>query len=363
MKEFDLYAALTDVDDRFVLEAAETETNPRSKWRGIQRAAIATIAAGVVAVVGITVGSALKNQTPAGNKTVKEDVSITKRWADQPNYEKYSELTINGVKYTGSAGVYEGQTGQSFGEFTVTGLDYGDVVFVSDEKTVQTGPVVSETTLSGTWVAVESQSVPEPTTRETTVLAYEIPGIDPSFAVAVKFPDEEQYYVYGNALYAADTYSDFATGIQLLQYTDLIGIILHTETGEQDVSGAYGTIRELLEELFAEESIPVFTHEELPSDFGGCAYMPNDPILTAPNRGTGTTILIVSDDVLEFLQNKEFGELCAEIGVDYRLLGQQNIGIRVYSGGFVTTNIGWTEKTFYVGEECVTSFIQALGGN
>lgn len=94
MKEFDLYAALTDVDDRFVLEAAETETSPRSKWRGIQRAAIATIAAGVVAVVGITVGSALKNQAPTGNKTVKEDVSSTKRWADQPNYEKYSELTI-----------------------------------------------------------------------------------------------------------------------------------------------------------------------------------------------------------------------------------------------------------------------------
>lgn len=363
MKEFDLNAALTDVDDRFVLEAAETESSPRSKWRGIQRAAIATIAAGVVAVVGITVGSALKNQTPAGNKTVKEDVSITKRWVDQPNYEKYSELTINGVKYTGSAGVYEGQTGQSFGEFTVTGLDYGDVIFVSDEKTGQTGPVVSETTLSGTWVAVDDQSLPEPIIRQSTVVAYEIHGIDPSFAVAVKFPDEEKYFVYGNALFSADTYADFAAGTQLLQYTDLSRIILHTGTGERDVSGACGTIRELLEDLFAAEFIPVFAQEELPSDFGGCAYMPNDPILTAPNRGTGTTILIVSDDVLDFLQDKELGKLCAEIGADYRLLGQQNIGIRVYSGGFVTTNIGWTEKTFYVGEECVTSFIQALGGN
>lgn len=91
--------------------------------------------------------------------------------------------------------------------------------------------------------------------------------------------------------------------------------------------------------------------------------MPNDPILTAPNHGLGTTVLIVSDDVLDFLQDKQLGELCAEIRVDYRLLGQQNIGIRVYSGGFVTTNIGWTEKTFYVGRECVTSFIQALSGN
>ena len=354
---------MTDVDDCFVLEAAEAEVKGPVKFGFGQRIAIVATIAVLVAIAGIAVGGVLKRKTPIGNGTAQKETSIVKRWEDLANYEKYSEVMIRGTKYFGSPGMIEGEVGQHIGDFLLIGVDTGERTF-SEKGGTEKENGESENARSGLWMAVDSQSVSagETKTHETTVGVYEIPGIDPCFAVAVKFREEEQYFAYGSRL-TVNTFAEFASGTQLSRYTDINRIVLLTETGEQDVTNTYESIRELLGDLFTEESVPAFTQEDLPWDFGGSAFWPDDPALSSPNLGSGTTVLIVSDDVSRFLKDKELGKLCAEISVDYRLLGQQNVGIYVYSGGFVTTNIGWFGHTFYVGKEQVEDFLRALRGN
>ena len=377
MKEIDLFSAFTDVDDRFVLEVMEAdEQAPRRPI--LRRAAAAAAAVILIAVVGVAANGLLKKETPAGEsgtpakkgesvEPAKEKTSVTKRWADAPNYEKYSELLYGGARYFGSPGICEEAVGKHLGKLTVIGLDYGERTVGektagSDGKT--SGDGRNEEITEGAWIAVENRDVPAEVQRETEVDVYEITDVDTSFAVAVKFPDEDRYWVYGNDLFGAKTYAEFAEGTQLLRYTDLRAIVLHEQGGERRTEDGSKTIPLLLEELFAAEAVPAFFTEELPGDFGGVAYLPDDPmpqsVWTAPNPGTGTTRLIVSEEVSEFLQDKELGECCVELGVDYRLLGQQNVVIKVYSGGFVTTNIGWSGRTFYVGPERVESFVRKM---
>ena len=365
MTAFGLYTALTDVDDRFILEAAETEIPKPIKRQIVQWVAIVAIAAMII-TIGLLFGNSIKKHKE--NKSEAEKVSTIKPWSELPSYEKYPELNMNGIKYTGSPGVYSGTVGQFFGEFSVIGMDDGEVTYIGEEKIPQNGADAQKTTLSDTWIDVEKQNQTEPVIRKTTVLVYEIPGIKTAFAVAVRFPEEGRYYVYGNVSYRTDSYADFADTTQLMQYAELNGITLHSAKRERDVSGAYETIQALLTELFSAETIPAFMPEDLPSDFGGFALRPGDVTNdkpehgTAPNYGT-TTLLIVSEEVLGFLQDKELGTLCVSIGLDYHLFGQNNIWMQVYSGGFVKTNIGWSGKTFYVGKEKVASFIGTLEGN
>ena len=365
MNAFGLYKALTDVDDRFILEAADTEIPKPVKRRIVQWAAIVAIAT-VVIGIGIVFSNSIERHKK--NESKSEKTSIIRQWSELANYEKYPELNMNGIKYTGSPGVYSGTVGQFFGEFSVIGVDYGEVTYIGEEKIPQNGADAQKTTLSDTWIDVEKQNQTEPVIRKTTVLVYEIPGIKTAFAVAVRFPEEGRYYVYGNASYRTDSYADFADTTLLMQYAELNSITLHSAKRERDVSSAYETIQALLTELFSAETIPAFMPEDLPSDFGGDALRPGDVTNdkpehgTAPNYGT-TTLLIVSEEVLDYLQDKELGTLCVSIGLDYHLFGQNNISMQVYSGGFVTTNIGWSGKTFYVGKEKVTSFIQTLEGN
>ena len=362
MKEIDLFSAFTDVDDQFVLEVMEAEdTAPRRPILRRLAAAVAVVV--LVTVVGVAANGLLKKETPAveNGEPAKEKTSVTKRWADAPNYEKYSELIYDGTRYFGSSGTCREEVGKYLGKFTVIGLDYGEKIV--SEKLIGSTKELDEQSSDGTWRSVENQAVPTEVQRETEVDVYEITGVAPSFAIAVRFPDEDRYWVYGNDLFEAKTYTEFAAGTQLLRYTDLRTIVLHTKDGERTIADGNVTMRSLLDELFSAETIPAFMTESLPSDFGGVAYLSNDSALPAPNLGTSTTVLIVSDEVSKFLQDKKLGECRVELGVDYRLLGQQNVVIKAYSGGFVTTNIGWSGKTFYVGPECVERLVGKLKQN
>jgi hypothetical protein len=361
MKEIDLFSAFTDVDDRFVLEVMEADD--RAPKRAVAcRAAVAAAAILLIVVAGIVASGLLKKETPTGKSSepVKEKTIMTIRWADMPNYEKYSELEYDGNRYFGSPGTCNGAVGRHLGKYTVIGLDYGEKSVDSDANSSE-----KEEFPAGTWNTVENREVPTEVLREIKVDVYEIVDVDPSFAIAVKFPDEDRYCVYGNNLFEVQTYAEFADGTQLLKYTDLREITLNSESGTTVASGKYNTVQALLSDLFVSDTIPAFATWQLPTEFGGDAYKPGDTIQvdsnlgTAPNLGK-TTVPIVSAEVTEFLQDKELGKMRVEIGVDYRLLGQQNVVITVYSSGFVTTNIGWTERTFYVGPECVESFIQKM---
>ena len=358
MNELDLFAAFTDVDDRFVLEAMELEERA-PKRLVILRAAVAAAAILLIAVAGIVTDGLLKKETSTGKsgEPVKEKAITTIRWADLPNHEKYSELVYDGNRYFGSTGTCNEAVGRCLGNFAVIGLDYGEKSADSDVKSSE--KETKEEFLAGTWNTVENREVPTDVLREIKVDVYEIVDVDPSFAIAVKFPDEDRYCVYGNNLFEVQTYAEFAEETQLLKYTDLREIRLYTENGSKVVSEKYDTIQELLSDLFVSDKIPAFAPWELPTEFGGDAYKSGDMIQADSNFGT-TTVPIVSAEVAEFLQDKELGKPCVELSVDYRLLGQQNVVITVYNGGFVTTNIGWTGRTFYVGPEYVETFIQKM---
>lgn len=365
MKEIDLFSAFTDVDDRFVLEVMEAEGQVPSR-PVLRRAAAAVAALILIAVIGVAADALLKNEKADGKSgdPVKEKATETKRWADAPNYEKYSELVYDGIRYFGSPGTCNEAVGEYLGTYTVIGLDYGERIVGLDSK--ESDMEMEDEFPSGKWITVDGQNASTEILRETNVDVYTIANVNPLFAIAVKFSDEERYCVYGNNAFEAQSYAEFAEGTQLLQYTDLREIVLYTSNGTRVIPGGYDTIQALFADLFAGDTIPAFASWQLPIEFGGDAYRAGDAIQaeqkhgTAPSSGT-TTVPVVSTAVAEFLQDKNLGTVCVDIAVNYQLLGQQNIGIKVYSGGFVTTNIGWTGRTFYVGPEYVESLVRRLG--
>ncbi len=153
MTAFGLYTALTDVDDRFILEAAETEIPKPIKRQIVQWVAIVAIAAMII-TIGLLFGNSIKKHKENKSEAEKEKVSTIKPWSELPSYEKYPELNMNGIKYTGSPGVYSGTVGQFFGEFSVIGLDDGEVTYIGEEKIPQNGADAQKTTLSYTWIDV-----------------------------------------------------------------------------------------------------------------------------------------------------------------------------------------------------------------
>ncbi|MBR7019870.1 MAG: hypothetical protein IKI15_02310 [Lachnospiraceae bacterium] len=167
MKDFELFSAFTDVDDQYVLEVLEAMKKPvrRRKTRRIVTVVmIITVAlvAGIVAIYSLIQvrknntldGTSSNNDERSGVATSK--TSVTKHAV----CEDYQFLSIHGKTYIASVEFCD-EVEAEIGIFQV-----------------RNDPEESHAT----------------SVKEVTV--YEIAGMDSAIGVAVRFPEQQEFYVY-----------------------------------------------------------------------------------------------------------------------------------------------------------------------
>lgn len=167
MKDFELFSALTDVDDRYVLEVLEAQTKPVRRRKTQRIIAVAMIVV-IIAIAGLVVLQfVIRNRRnsdtgndygPTNEQTIWFEPTISV--PDQSICEQYQFLSIQGKVYLASV-----------------------------EKSNSIGPVIGTFQVRNDPVESDAALV-----KEVTV--YEIVGIDSSIEVAVLFPDQQEFYVY-----------------------------------------------------------------------------------------------------------------------------------------------------------------------
>lgn len=149
---------------------------------------------------------------------------------------------------------------------------------------------------------------------------YEISEISVGCAVAVTFDTEDIYFIYVNSLYTPDSLSDLIEDLNLEKHLSVgkVSYGKHTSSGEYtEVSYEGLSASDLFEILFANsETVELIDNDE---------NMTLDKILS--------------------------------IGVSVPPVGCVNRGIVLYEGGYISTNILNTKKTFFVGEESVDALV------
>lgn len=156
------------------------------------------------------------------------------------------------------------------------------------------------------------------TTHQSNALIYTISGISSDCAVAVKFREYDNYFVYVNSWYQPETLGEFIDDLNL---TDTLtsGSVWYDW---KKPSGEYATVE--------------FT-------------------------GLETSVLwdmLLSDRTLAAAENYDFMVFHSilSVSINVPLLGYKNISLSVTEEGWLTTNILDTGKAFFIGEEAVQQF-------
>lgn len=266
---------------KVTLEAAVSES-PASQPAAESIASEAPVSSSAASVVSQTTAP----ESTASAVTSREETAyLLPHWDELSISQQYVELDFGGVRYSTRA----------------TELDAAHV-----------GEALSTATLSG-YDEYEGKS------HTITGAVYSIQKISSQCAVAVRFEDRDEYYVYINPYYQPDTLGDFIEDLNLKENLSF-GSIWYSYF---DSSKQYYSVE--------------FTCE---SD--GFIW---DMLLQQTDVAT-------VDDYDSLWLVDEMG-----ISVNIPLLGYSNISLAVTEEGYLTTNILDTGKAFYIGTEKVESFV------
>ena len=200
---------------------------------------------------------------------------------------------------------------QQFAECSIDGIIYRS----------QVTPLATEK--AGTYlcdVTMEGYDIYEDKYYTKQALVYTIKDILWECAVAVRFEDAQEYYVYINTWYKPQTLGEL---VEALQLTDTL--------------------------LFREAYIYRYTQ-----DF-------NTTVVFSDFDDSLVWTMLLDD--LSVQNNPDFidtGDRYLYLSVDIPLLGYKDISMCVTKEGYVTTNILSTYKCFYVGKEKAQEFINTI---
>lgn len=157
---------------------------------------------------------------------------------------------------------------------------------------------------------------------------YTINNISDKCAIAVKFEDSSEYYVYTNAYYRPTTLGEF---IEKLNLKEII---------------SFGTIEYDYWNINSEGK-----KEYENVDF----YDVDDTVIWN---------MLFSDTTVENVHNDNDSHIpLMSVSVDIPLLGYENIAVWVSEDGYLSTNILDTGKTFYIGKDKVEEFVNYIVEN
>jgi len=188
--------------------------------------------------------------------------------------------------------------------------------------------------------------------KEGVCFVYEINNIDKRFAVAVKHTDvyteyqinktNAEYQIFVNHNYAVSDLHDFFDSINIDANSSLKGAYFTDKNGnpetsaeETDIVYADGHIEKIHQFL----SLPLN-----PKEFKALLKEKEIPL-----------VQINSDSDREIL-----GNYTARIILDYILSAQWESQIDVYENGYISTDIGYSTKYFYVGKDAVDQLVETL---
>ena len=202
MRNSPLFIALTDIEDRFVVDAAPRQ---RQKLPLIKYAAIAacfTLIFGTVWAI-LPSGQSPQNTTEdlrwpttiIEPSQTSDEIYKVPLWNEKTLSEQFPSLKLSDIAYrthSKTPCIPLERLADALGEHVLSGFD------IYEDKT-----------------------------HQTTVTVYTIRGIDKNAAVAVRFPEQEGYYPYVNSSYTAKTLAELIRALDL-ENTVSFGSIWYT---------------------------------------------------------------------------------------------------------------------------------------
>lgn len=406
----DLLDALNEIDDEFIEEVtkADAEYAAKKAGKGRKQSVFAQFSthgtssdeaeeikkpsvmftvlkiAACIAVVAVLVGGGLMIKNMLGDK--KPTGQTAREWNDQdkvtpvvnpnptgepdplltedPNpYGEawYDDLVYNSKYYTRQRAECT-KVGEYLGSYQITGfrhIDEDEDAFNEEDNG-------------------EENSEENGEEEKITVDVYAIPDISTDYAVAVKDPDVEKYYVFAR-VYWADNFADFAKATQFATYMTLGEEFSVIRDNQEIKLRTKISMDQTLNTLFRNQDIPIFAMYDMPNEFfaGTFHYDPTvgkpfDPASSYASRYSvywensedlyGEEVLYEqhpaegSAAAQEFCKGKQIGTMSLIAYVNNSLLGEGGFQVYLYSGGWVVTDF----FCMYVGPEAAADFMKIL---
>ncbi|MBO4696380.1 MAG: hypothetical protein J5643_03730 [Lachnospiraceae bacterium] len=367
MNELDLMDAINDIDDRYIVEAAEgvaggsvmhtkgTVKRRRAVWSSVPALAAAGIALAILVAGGITAVKLLQRRTKgkesvkteyaAGKPFMKGEVLTTPLTAEQ--LEEFRQmpgiLEIDG-RYYGSQETECSQVGAKIGTYTVRGN--------TEEIVVENGE--------------EHLEIVE---HELDADVYGIPGVKTSYAVAVYYEDIQKYVVFGGVIPDVDTVAELREEIPFDTYFEMDKTYKVMINGlPATYTDSTVTLEKVVNILFKNADSPIYDLKDMPNAFfkdtpffdewAGREHHVWDSWIsrydTVENPEEG------KDWAQKFCKEHPLGELLGIGYVHNKLIEPVNAsGVQyyLYSGGYILGMGGGFGKCIYVGPEAAQEFI------
>jgi len=301
-KEQKLMNAIGNIDDEFILEAADKApaVKKKSYVKWIALAACLCLCVGAVAVFVLRNGDKPKTADDVRWREkyvemtyeLSTDSAYEKKWDELKIYEQYSEATLGNNTYTTSGcEIEESQLGKKLSVAELVGYDiYEDKYY---------------------YLSCEG---------------YEITGINTECAVAIEL-ETDKFYVYRNSGYKPETLGDFVNDLSLEENLVVGGASFLWYDHENE---KYRTV--VFEDSIDKQKV----FEMLFSDLDAQAVKDYD--LRSFEEDMGLSVSVPK-------------------------LGHKNISLAVTKDGYLTTNILSTGKAFYIGTDKTEAFSEYVKDN
>lgn len=189
-----------------------------------------------------------------------------------------------------------------------------------------------------------SHLMPEEVLISRTI--YEIEGADKSFAVAVKQnADVEEYHVFYNPSYIPEDFKKLLKDSKFYTNHMFISAFFLEKNKQQEKTEEFFKDKDHTVE---EENVNLFISEE---EFEMLINENTIPLVVMENEEKNENR---KGDITE----EELGEPVFRILVDYWLLLQKDCVIDIYEGGYISTDLGYVKRYFYVGSEITEKFLK-----
>lgn len=301
MKSEDILFALGETEDKFVLEGAKKKSKAKAVWIK-WTAAAACICLAVLGAVGIARRSSNEPKWPVeqiylGTASTTEatyiETAVIKKWDEKTLTEKYNGLDFEEreyhISFRGDLPLEEERVGGLLG----SGLLMGDDVYTGTVHTAS-GEI------------------------------WEIAGISPECAVAVKVEDEPGWYVYENNWYYPATLGQLTEDLDYENNVSFGGATFYLLKDD-------GSHSEIRFEDFEDSAVWEMLFSDLTLENQGDLSWPAVGVLT--------------------------------VTVEHTALGKDNAALVICEDGYVWTNLLGTMKSFFVGKEKTDGFVEWVKEN
>lgn len=320
MNSKDLLKAIGDIDDKYLIEEAEREERDKITWvdviKNIKLKYILVPACLIfITVIGIYKSGmftsdpdiAISKKEDWIIKEIEVDKSITQNTAIVP---KWDEMSIS----------------QQFYEVEYNNSRYSSRITKISSESILGNVGTSILTGYDTYTNITYNKKGE---------LYSIKNISDKCAIAVKFENEEDYYVYVNSYYRPATLGDFMKDLQLEEITSFGTIYYNYWEESVEAEGKYKQIE---------------------------FYNVDNKIIWQKLFDNAELENIYSDTDTNKYRAERFSQ-SINISVNIPILGYKNISVSLTDKGYLLTNILDTGKGFYIGEGKIQEFLEYIKEN